>query len=256
MAEDAARARARRFEALTQAVWPAAQREAFEGWELRFTGGRSKRANSVQTTAAGPRDLASAIGHCEARYRAQGLRPVFKLTAASEPSGLDAALAARGYERLDETSVQTLPLDDGPAPECGDEDVSLCPVPSPEWQAVHCRLGRLEGEEQGALEGILERLVAGGGCSFASLRSADAMVAQGLGVVREGTVCLCEIGVAAPHRRRGHAEALVRALLDQARQAGAELAWLQVVADNEAALRLYGRLGFREAYRYWYRAVP
>jgi len=41
--------------------------------------------------------------------------------------------------------------------------------------------------------------------------------------------------------------------LKLAKMSGAKLAWLQVVADNPAALRLYERFGFAELYRYSYR---
>ncbi|WKK72927.1 GNAT family N-acetyltransferase [Rathayibacter oskolensis] len=51
-------------------------------------------------------------------------------------------------------------------------------------------------------------------------------------------------------RRRGHASAVVRTLLEQAR---GERFWLQVLEGNAGARRLYASLGCREAswYEYW-----
>jgi ribosomal-protein-alanine N-acetyltransferase len=69
-----------------------------------------------------------------------------------------------------------------------------------------------------------------------------------------GYVCLWEIGheihitnlaVHPAHRRRGVARALLGAVLDRARQGGAELAFLEVRPTNAEALALYERLGFR-----------
>jgi ribosomal protein S18 acetylase RimI-like enzyme len=54
-------------------------------------------------------------------------------------------------------------------------------------------------------------------------------------------------------QNQGLATALVGALLDEAVRQGARHAYLQVTADNAAALAVYHRLGFELAYNYWYR---
>jgi ribosomal protein S18 acetylase RimI-like enzyme len=73
--------------------------------------------------------------------------------------------------------------------------------------------------------------------------------------VQDGELAgLFEIATDAAERRRGHARRLMLSALKWARQRGARQAWLQVEADNRAALALYRSLGFVEIYRYHYRA--
>lgn len=60
--------------------------------------------------------------------------------------------------------------------------------------------------------------------------------------------------VAPDHRRRGLALTAMAALLDWGAEQGATTAYLQVLGDNEPALALYERLGFREHHRYRYLA--
>jgi RimJ/RimL family protein N-acetyltransferase len=47
------------------------------------------------------------------------------------------------------------------------------------------------------------------------------------------------------HRRKGYALAAYRLLLDQLKQQGWHRIWLEVLADNDAAIGLYEKLGFR-----------
>src|SRR5262249_44797925 len=50
-------------------------------------------------------------------------------------------------------------------------------------------------------------------------------------------------------RRQGHAERLIADALERARRADLAEAFLEVRASNQAARRLYGKLGFREVAR-------
>ncbi|MCY1384374.1 Mycothiol acetyltransferase [compost metagenome] len=54
-------------------------------------------------------------------------------------------------------------------------------------------------------------------------------------------------------RRQGLGKAMLDVSLRWARLRGAKKAWLQVEADNEAALALYRSAGFSDVYNYLYR---
>lgn len=53
------------------------------------------------------------------------------------------------------------------------------------------------------------------------------------------------VGVAAPHRGRGLGEALMHGVHEQARARGLREIWLEVLVQNEPAIRLYEKLGYR-----------
>jgi GNAT superfamily N-acetyltransferase len=74
--------------------------------------------------------------------------------------------------------------------------------------------------------------------------------------VDEGWLGVTAVEVAAGHRRSGVASALMRALQDWGRGHGASRCYLQVDADNCAALAFYQRLGFISHHRYHYRIAP
>src|SRR5262245_52204411 len=100
----------RHLEEISLNAWPALQTIVYDGWLLRFAGGYTRRANSVNPLYPGALDPAEKIGRCEAVYAAQGQDTVFKLTDAAEPADLDTLLARRGYRREAPTSVQTVDL--------------------------------------------------------------------------------------------------------------------------------------------------
>ena len=81
-------------------------------------------------------------------------------------------------------------------------------------------------------------------------------VAWGMVQIEEGGAGLYNIETAPGHRRSGLGRRLTVALLSWAARHGAAAAYLQVTEANAAAVPLYESLGFAEAYRYWYRALP
>ena len=91
-------------------AWPALQTLLLDGWVVRFANGYTPRANSWIRCIASEQDTDAKLRACEQLYHWRGLKVVFKMTAASQPDGLDAFLAAQGYEIDAPTSVQLMEL--------------------------------------------------------------------------------------------------------------------------------------------------
>jgi GNAT superfamily N-acetyltransferase len=77
-------------------------------------------------------------------------------------------------------------------------------------------------------------------------------LASGVAAYADDWVGFRSLEVHPDHRRRGLALGLMNVLLEWGAEQGASTAYLQVLGDNEPALRLYERLGFREHHRYRY----
>ncbi len=243
-----------RLERLSLEVWPPAERVPLDGWELCWSGGTTRRTNSVQPLADGGMALDDKLGRCERHFADRGARLVFKLTEESRPPGLDDELGARGFARADPTCVEILDLA-GPGSDGADPGVRIDDELGARWFAQCVALNQVAEGARPALRGILERLP--GERAFAALFDGDAAdapaFAVGLGVLHRDHLFLGEIATHAAQRRRGLARRVVAATLDWGRRRGARRAFLQVVAANAPARALYAELGFREAYRYWYR---
>ena len=88
---------------------------------------------------------------------------------------------------------------------------------------------------------------------FATVEHNGETAAIGMAVADGEWVGLFEIGTLPGERRRGLATVVVARLLEWGKEKGARAAYLQVMEANAPARALYTRLGFTEAYRYWYR---
>ncbi len=238
------------IEEVSLTTWPALQTAFYDGWVLRFAEGFTRRSNSVNALYPSTLDPAQKIEHCVQWFQAREIRPVFKLTDAVEPAGLDAILDQQGYAREGSTSVQTLDLSQLASPSV--DGVRLAPQHSADWVAACVRFNNFDPARAATLNRILDNMTVQR--AFASIQADGEIVAVGIGVAAQGYLSLFDIATAPEHRNQGLARRVVTGLLGWGKSQGAALAFLQVVPQNAPALHLYERLGFRERYQYWYRA--
>jgi ribosomal protein S18 acetylase RimI-like enzyme len=226
--------------------WPGVETEPLGDWTMHAAGGFTSRANSVVTGGACGLPLDQALARASAWYGARGL-PLQLQLLADDP--LDAELAARGWTAVRPALTQTAPLaplvDDAAA-----AGVVLTRDPGAAWLSRYRR-----ATDPAHAEAALAVLRGGPSLWFATVPApgGGAPAAIGRCVVEGRWAGFAAVEVAPEQRRRGLAGSVMAALARAAADEGADLAYLQVEPDNEAAIRLYARLGFGTAYRYHYR---
>jgi GNAT superfamily N-acetyltransferase len=237
-----------RIEEASLNAWPALQLKLYDGWLLRYAKGYTKRANSVNVLSASTIDLPEKIAACERFYAVKGVPSVFRLNSFNVPPDLDQFLEQRGYRRVDETHVLSLELAGWRA--SGESTVMLRDEELPEWLNSYARLSSCALEHQQTHGEILDAIPAGR--NLVSLAVDGSVVSCGLGVQEDDSIGLFDLVTDPDERGKGYGSALIGGLLQRAVAAEAHIAYLQVLASNSGARRLYERLGFRESYRYWY----
>ncbi len=226
------------------------QQRWLDGWLVRFSPGKAKRARCVNAVAAGRTPLGARLAACEAVFDEAGLPLIVRITPFTLPAELDARLEADGLRRFDDTRVMVLPNlpDLSPAAESG---IAISPIG---LEAFARRVGTLRGSPLAQQQAHAERLQNSPVPFCAYELSADGSPVACGQFAREGDlVGLYDVFTAPAARGRGLAGLLCRHLLSAARSQGARHAYLQVEGDNHAARAVYHRLGFVDGYAYHYR---
>ena len=242
----------REIETASLRAWPALEEETLGAWTLRFSGGFTGRANSVQPFAGDGGPLAERVAACERWYAERGRPCLFRVTPFSEP-GLDDYLVARGYASLHPTDVMLLDPRTGLEGFPNDVAGDFSKLDLPEWLEAFARLSGLSAPHprMGQIISRIEPPSFLGGVP----RHAE-LVACGLAVADGPLLGLFDLVVDPSLRRRGYGTGLVMALCAWGWTSGAVLTYLQVTQANKAATALYRKLGFRVAYTYSYRVSP
>lgn len=238
----------------------------YAGWTMRAAEGYTRRANSVLPVPFDMNvDIEEALAFVERWYAARSLPPTFQMFDGVEPAGLDLALRERGYIDGD---IEALVLArDIRAPhltdaETGAEDgrgvrMTIASTPSEEWANAWIESA---GGEEGARDAadLACRLIesAPGEALLVSAWDGDRVIGTVYGSLQDKHVGIFCLATHRDARRRGVAAQLVQSLLAWSAQQDARVAYLQVEAENEAALALYERLGFEQVGSYHYLTRP
>lgn len=229
------------------------QQRWVDGWLLRFSPGKAKRARCINAVADGRLPLPERLALCEAVYREAGLSMLVRVTPFTRPAELDLALAQSGYHTIDDTRVMV-------APRC---NIPAEPLPA---GLVLERLSPAEFAEQvGALRGsppsqrkAHEERLAMSPVPYQGWvlrRRADGQICACAQIACEGDlVGLYDVFTHTASRGQGLARILCTHLLARAHAAGSRVGYLQVESDNHPARAIYHRLGFFDAYAYHYRS--
>ena len=218
-----------------EATWPPAAVRDLGPWRLRDGAGGGKRVSAA--TAERPWD-ASDLECAEAAM----VQPLFQIR--PEDAALDAALAGRGYRRIDPVVVYEAPV------------AGFEPPPRmttfPHWPPLEIAVDLwAEGGIGPARLAVMQRAL---GPKVAILaRGADRAAGVAYVALHGSTAMLHALEVTPALRRQGSAQHILRAAAVWAQDMGADTLSLVVTEANAAARSLYASLNMQVVGHYHYR---
>ena len=225
-----------------------------DGWLVRFSPGKAKRARCVNAVATGRLPVDERLLACGAVFSQAGLPMIVRITPFTLPQTLDATLESQGLHRFDDTRVMALA-------DLSDFDKSAPLAAGTEVHAVGLeafaqRVGSMRGSPLSQRQAHGQRLQNSPVPFHAFEMHVDSeLVACGQFAIEGPLVGLYDVFTAPSARGKGFAGLLCRHLLQQAHTRGAKHAYLQVEGDNHPARAAYHRLGFVDGYAYHYRTL-
>ena len=240
-----------KIEFLAAESWPAREEKNIKGWLLRSHDGITARANSVLPYANQyDIELSELIETAIKFYEARGFPPMFKMTDACQPDGLDMKLDELGFEVEMQTHLQTASIDRLTSV-IQTIHVQIEETISSGWFQAYSESSGYSSSAMSARRSIIGDIKLKK--AFASVVIDEKIAGIGLGVVTNDWLGLFSVVTYPHHRRKGVAHSINQELGAWAKQLGAKNAYLQVEIDNHPSIEMYEKMGFKTLYNYWYR---
>lgn len=240
------------FDRMAADAWPAPYVTNLDGWDLRYSEGVSRRANSVAPwpSTSGGHALIDQIEAAERFYQDRNLPPRFQVSPAAVPDTLDDELSIRNYEIEAPVTLMIADVHDIIKNTPDGVPATWVDGTAPDgWWDLY-----VEGFNRDA-----RKVISGAKDhpQFATATDSDHKgVGIGLGVLNNaGWLGIFGMWTRPELRGQGIGADMLRALAQTAIDNGAIGLYLQVERSNAGAHRLYQRLGFRALYGYYYRTL-
>lgn len=241
------------LEELSLNAFPSLQQILYDGWILRFAEGYTGRANSVTPLYPSSLDFITKIRRCEEIYQKFNLQPIFRLANTPSMAALNQTLEQLGYQQEENVSVQVKTITDSDILTSKSSAIFSNDL-SEEWLDHYVHAVNLPIQHWNTLSNILE-IIPNPTC-YAWLKDRQRFCSCGLGVLENQHLGLFFVATAQRQRGKGYATQLISEMLNWGKNNGATQAYLQVETENQAGINLYNKLGFTEAYQYFYLLKP
>ncbi len=232
--------------------WPARDRETQWPWLLRAHAGVTQRANScLALDPVAENEVRARQQDVISWYRARELPPLVQVV---DPSPAMDQFVGSGWTPGPDVLVMTRSLRVEPMSEVSNPNairIEASDGSTPDWISV-CRESGTDQEQD------FVALV--NGVSPVAFFVAYSENHKPIGIARaseaRGWAGLTDVVVRRKSRRGGVGSALTRAAVAWSMSVGAKNMYLQVLADNDAAVGMYSGLGFEPHHRYVYLQPP
>jgi GNAT superfamily N-acetyltransferase len=182
---------------------------------MRFSGGATRRTNSVNPLRSSSYDATTIIGTAKRLYHAQKQPAMFR--APSIAHGMDAPLERAGFLAEGETCTLMADLDDFFLAD--DRDVEFAASPSAEWLSAKLRLTPISDIGHQVYLAMVDAIVLPK--AFVATRSLGRIVSVAYGTIHEGLLVVESVATDADFRQQGFGYRTVGRLMGWARRAGA-----------------------------------
>jgi len=243
------------IEIASRNAWPALLEEELPFGVLRFAYGVSRRTNCLSLFVGARSDWAQLSSLAETffeRFEQPAIIRVLSIPCANETAELDRHLEINGYQFVTPTRVMLCNVVPSAPEELSTQSNLATSVNLDAWLSAWHELSGKSSHERAIHQLMLQRLPRNH-LLLVQYDGNDQPVSSGMAVCEDQLMGVFGIATTPSQRNKGFARNLVLQLMNWGGKQEASTAYLQVEEANTAAASVYESLGFREAYRYWYR---